>query len=145
MPITTFWTRTRSCTVPRKGDRRRSLVPSDRTGAPRRSSVNVLTTGRHCVPAQCRKTCAPRRAEPRMSKSVEATPELQEPDYVDVPEVYVDTRQAQMPTDERLQVQRLGRERAFEFAAAVGLAVVAVATAWSGYQATRWTDAQLAR
>jgi len=33
----------------------------------------------------------------------------------------------------------------FEVASAIALAVVAVATAWSGYQATRWTDAQSAR
>lgn len=40
---------------------------------------------------------------------------------------------------------RQRRERVFEVASAVALALVAVATAWSGYQATRWTDAQSAR
>jgi hypothetical protein len=39
---------------------------------------------------------------------------------------------------------RLRRERTFEVASAIALAMVAVATAWSGYQATRWTDAQSA-
>jgi hypothetical protein len=52
---------------------------------------------------------------------------------------------APQDTDERSRAQRLRRERAFEVAAAIALAIVAVATAWSGYQATRWTDEQSAR
>lgn len=40
---------------------------------------------------------------------------------------------------------RQQRERMFEVASAVALALVAVATAWSGYQATRWTDTQSAK
>jgi hypothetical protein len=49
------------------------------------------------------------------------------------------------PQTSASQAQRLRRERAFEVASAIALALVAVATAWSGYQATRWTDAQSAR
>jgi hypothetical protein len=52
--------------------------------------------------------------------------------------------QAEVPA-QALGAQRLRRERAFEVAGAIALAVVAVATAWSGYQATRWTDAQSAK
>jgi hypothetical protein len=47
--------------------------------------------------------------------------------------------------DEATRARRLRRERLFEVASAIALAIVAVATAWSGYQATRWTDAQSAR
>jgi hypothetical protein len=50
-----------------------------------------------------------------------------------------------VPQDERSRAQRLRRERAFEVAGAVALAIVAVAIAWSGYQATCWTDTQSAR
>jgi hypothetical protein len=52
---------------------------------------------------------------------------------------------AELPQADASRANRLRRERLFEVAGAVALAVVAVATAWSGYQATRWTDAQSAR
>jgi hypothetical protein len=67
------------------------------------------------------------------------------PDPVAVPPSNGTATQGQVPTDDRSQAQRLRRERAFEVASAIALAVVAVATAWSGYQATRWTDAQSAK
>jgi hypothetical protein len=52
---------------------------------------------------------------------------------------------AEVAQEEAARARRLRRERIFEVAGAVALAVVAVATAWSGYQATRWTDTQSAR
>ena len=79
-----------------------------------------------------------------MSERVEGTSELDPSDSAVVRHVQGAPTQIQA-RDERSGVQRLRRERAFEVAAAIALAVVAVATAWSGYQATRWTDAQSAR
>jgi len=80
-----------------------------------------------------------------MSESVEPThePEVRKADVV--PQVQASLAQVQAPDDDAKQAQRLRRERLFEVAGAIALAVVAVATAWSGYQATRWTDAQSAR
>src|SRR6478735_10091957 len=80
-----------------------------------------------------------------MSESVEVTPGPQVRGSAVAPEVQGSAPQPQPPLDDALQAQRLRRVRTFEVAAAAALAVVAVATAWSGYQATRWTEAQSAR
>jgi hypothetical protein len=83
-----------------------------------------------------------------VSESAEARPEsATREDALDVagPPIQDTATQAAVPLDERPRARRLRRERGFEVAAAIALAVVAVATAWSGYQATRWTDRQSAR
>jgi hypothetical protein len=80
-----------------------------------------------------------------VSESAGATPEPAARDANVSPQSQGAAVQDHKATDERSRAQRLRRERAFEVAGAIALAVVAVATAWSGYQATRWTDAQSAR
>jgi hypothetical protein len=79
-----------------------------------------------------------------VSESVEATPEAEVGNDSVAAQVQSATTQEQGPNEQRSQTARLRRERVFEVAGAIALAVVAVATAWSGYQATRWTDAQSA-
>jgi hypothetical protein len=80
-----------------------------------------------------------------MTESAKVTPEPELPRTGVTAQVQDGTSQAEAPKGEQSRAQRLRRERAFEVASAIALAVVAVATAWSGYQATRWTDAQSAR
>jgi hypothetical protein len=81
-----------------------------------------------------------------VSESLEkTTPGLEVRNDAVAAEVQGATTQEEEPKEERSRAERLRRERAFEVAAAIALAVVAVATAWSGYQATRWTDAQSAK
>ena len=80
-----------------------------------------------------------------MSESLHAAPEPATRESAAAPQVQGAATQDQALGEERSRAQRLRRERAFEVAGAIALAVVAVATAWSGYQATRWTDAQSAR
>ena len=52
---------------------------------------------------------------------------------------------ADVSPEEASRNQRRRRDHLLEIVSAITLAVVAVATAWSGYQATRWTAAQSAR
>jgi hypothetical protein len=81
-----------------------------------------------------------------MSESPEKTAPGQEVrDDAVAAQIPSETTQEHGSEEERSQAERLRRERAFEVAGAIALAVVAVATAWSGYQATRWTDAQSAK
>jgi hypothetical protein len=80
-----------------------------------------------------------------LSEGVEASLESEAANSVAVPQAQGGPGDALEPQDEAARAQRLRRERIFEVASAIALAVVAVATAWSGYQATRWTDAQSAR
>jgi type VI protein secretion system component VasF len=80
-----------------------------------------------------------------LGEGVEASLESEAANSVAVPQVQGGLGAALEPQDEAARAQRLRRERLFEVASAIALAVVAVATAWSGYQATRWTDAQSAR
>jgi hypothetical protein len=80
-----------------------------------------------------------------LSEGVEASLEADAANSVVVPQVQGGSGAALEPQSEAARAQRLRRERVFEVASAIALAVVAVATAWSGYQATRWTDAQSAR
>src|SRR5690349_2158705 len=80
-----------------------------------------------------------------VSDSVQATTQPGTDNSASALEARGPVTQHRTPADDPAQAQRLRRERAFEVASAVALAVVAVATAWSGYQATRWTDAQSAR
>jgi hypothetical protein len=80
-----------------------------------------------------------------VSESLETSREPDVRDAVVAPEIQQTPTQDRPPQDVQTRAQRLRRERVFEVAGAIALAVVAVATAWSGYQATRWTDAQSAR
>jgi hypothetical protein len=79
-----------------------------------------------------------------VSERVEATPGPEVPSEEVAPQVQDGPSQTYVD-DDASRAKRLRRERLFEVASAIALAVVAVATAWSGYQATRWTDAQSAR
>jgi hypothetical protein len=80
-----------------------------------------------------------------LGEDFEASLESEARNSVAEPQVQEGPGQASEPQSEAARAQRLRRERLFEVASAIALAVVAVATAWSGYQATRWTDAQSAR
>ena len=80
-----------------------------------------------------------------MTESARVTPEPEISNDGVAPEVPAGQSHAETPEGEASRASRLRRERVFEVAAAIALAVVAVATAWSGYQATRWTDTQSAR
>jgi hypothetical protein len=80
-----------------------------------------------------------------MDESARVTPEPEISSDGLAPEVSNGRPHARVPQGEVSRARRLRRERVFEVAGAVALAIVAVATAWSGYQATRWTDTQSAK